>query len=283
MWTSWFATKLSPLPLSLSLPSLFYDRQDCVMDNSCDSEKHSSGDLHSRLKTRKLLGVGETDDGDVHRSKLSQILGHSDQLYIRLPPGLRIWQVAMAIIMTVMALWAFLFPRHLFTTMYEGEYENTLPIRLYGVALVCLSLMYWYTVNTVDKDMIRLLLLCSILFFTLHTIVSALCLPFVSTLCALPLLFLCVRLVCICVSVYFYWVFTRDWKISSKEHWRLYKQKWWCGRCSVDVTVLGCYCWEGPLLWLIRCITGGWDTRSAFPPSVDRPPRKRAMRRTSRL
>lgn len=55
--------------------------------------------------------------------------------------------------------------------------------------------------------------------------VSALCLPFVSTLCALPLLFLCVRLVCICVSVYFYWVFTRDWKISSKEHWRLYKQK----------------------------------------------------------
>ena len=33
--------------------------------------KHSSGDLHSRLKTRKLLGVGETDDGDVHRSKVS--------------------------------------------------------------------------------------------------------------------------------------------------------------------------------------------------------------------
>lgn len=31
----------------------------------------SSGDLHSRLKTRKLLGVGETDDGDVHRSKVS--------------------------------------------------------------------------------------------------------------------------------------------------------------------------------------------------------------------
>lgn len=32
---------------------------------------------------------------------------------------------------------AFIFPRHLFTTMYEGEFENTLPIRLYGVALVC--------------------------------------------------------------------------------------------------------------------------------------------------
>lgn len=33
----------------------------------------SSGDLHSRLKTRKLLGVGETDDGDVHRSKVSNL------------------------------------------------------------------------------------------------------------------------------------------------------------------------------------------------------------------
>lgn len=43
--------------------------------------------------------------------QLSQILGHSDQLYIRLPPGLRIWQVAMAIIMTVMALWVINFHR----------------------------------------------------------------------------------------------------------------------------------------------------------------------------
>ncbi|CAG7831129.1 unnamed protein product [Allacma fusca] len=32
--------------------------------------KHSSGDLHSRLKTRKILGVGETDNGDIHRSKI---------------------------------------------------------------------------------------------------------------------------------------------------------------------------------------------------------------------
>ena len=37
--------------------------------------KHSSGDLHSRLKTRKLLGVGETDDGDVHRSKVRKTAG----------------------------------------------------------------------------------------------------------------------------------------------------------------------------------------------------------------
>ena len=49
---------------------------------SVSYRKHSSGDLHSRLKTRKLLGVGETDDGDVHRSKV-KVQGH-DQFTIRL-------------------------------------------------------------------------------------------------------------------------------------------------------------------------------------------------------
>lgn len=35
------------------------------------SRKHSSGDLHSRLKTRKMLGVGMVaEDGDIHRSKV---------------------------------------------------------------------------------------------------------------------------------------------------------------------------------------------------------------------
>lgn len=35
-------------------------------------KKHSQTDLVSRLKTRKILGVGgEDDDGEVHRSKVS--------------------------------------------------------------------------------------------------------------------------------------------------------------------------------------------------------------------
>lgn len=35
-------------------------------------KKHSQSDLVSRLKTRKILGVGgEDDDGEVHRSKVS--------------------------------------------------------------------------------------------------------------------------------------------------------------------------------------------------------------------
>ena len=37
--------------------------------------------------------------------QLSQILGHSDQLYVKLPWGLRAWQFVLAISFTVVSLW----------------------------------------------------------------------------------------------------------------------------------------------------------------------------------
>jgi len=48
-----------------------------VLRGVCVPRKLSSGDLHSRLKTRKLLGVGETPDGDVHRSKVLYVAQRS--------------------------------------------------------------------------------------------------------------------------------------------------------------------------------------------------------------
>lgn len=42
--------------------------------SECDvARKQSASDLQSRLKTRKLLGVGELvgDNGDIYRSKVS--------------------------------------------------------------------------------------------------------------------------------------------------------------------------------------------------------------------
>ncbi|CAG5132112.1 unnamed protein product [Candidula unifasciata] len=128
--------------------------------------KHSSGDLHSRLKTRKLLGVGETDDGDIHRSKLSQILGHSDQLYIKLPYGLRIWQIVMAIMFTMTGLWALVLPSQIFQTLDTTEdHITSLPVRLYGGAVLSLSVVYWMTLNSQDRDIIRMCLLSSIVYF----------------------------------------------------------------------------------------------------------------------
>lgn len=138
--------------------------------------KHSSGDLHSRLKTRKLLGVGETDDGDVHRSKLSQILGHSEQLYVKLPKGLRIWQLANALMFSVIGAWALIFPLNLFSFAVTSQTDPIviLPIRLYGTALLTLAVMFWSTLWSLDRDTIRWSLRASILYFAVQFIVWSL-------------------------------------------------------------------------------------------------------------
>ena len=54
------------------------------------NRKSSCGDLQSRLKVRKVLGVGDTT-GTTSSSKISQILGHSDHLIFQLPPKLATW------------------------------------------------------------------------------------------------------------------------------------------------------------------------------------------------
>ena len=54
--------------------------------------KSSCGDLQSRLKVRKVLGVGDTA-GSICSSKISQILGQSDHLLFQLPSQLAAWLV----------------------------------------------------------------------------------------------------------------------------------------------------------------------------------------------
>ncbi|XP_045176819.2 uncharacterized protein LOC123537234 isoform X2 [Mercenaria mercenaria] len=207
-------------------------RSESGISGSCDKppdnyRKHSSGDLHSRLKTRKLLGVGETDDGDVHRSKLSQILGHSDQLYIRLPSGLRLWQIVLAVVFSVLSLWALLFPGHYFHAMYDMDGSSfTFPIRLYACALICISVMYWSTVHAADRDVIRMILLSSVVFFTLQSgVLMSSWLPWLpstsptSFLCSVFMAFVA-RLLVIAISSYFYWITYKDGKSKDVKYYR---------------------------------------------------------------
>ncbi|NWX45196.1 P5I11 protein, partial [Steatornis caripensis] len=68
-------------------------------------KKHSQTDLVSRLKTRKILGVGgEDDDGEVHRSKISQVLGNEIKFAVREPLGLRVWQLFSAVMFSGVAI-----------------------------------------------------------------------------------------------------------------------------------------------------------------------------------
>eukprot|EP00058_Branchiostoma_floridae_P012409 XP_002597897.1 hypothetical protein BRAFLDRAFT_97884 [Branchiostoma floridae] len=136
--------------------------------------KESCGDLQSRLKTRKMLGVGEDDDGEIHRSKISQILGRSEHLKTRLPPGLRTWQVLSAATITALALTMLVFPDTATQTVLSTSVADvrtgscsSLNGRLHGTALAAVALLLWSAATAPEKLLIRwgLLMEASFLLF----------------------------------------------------------------------------------------------------------------------
>lgn len=119
--------------------------------------KHSSGDLQSRLKTRKILGVGETDNGDVHRSKISQVLGHNEHLFVRLPRCYWVWHLSMAMVFTAAGV------THIFSPYAKPDSsshkEVTQPMQmmtsLYGSVLLGFAFLLWSFFGTTDKSIAR--------------------------------------------------------------------------------------------------------------------------------
>ncbi|XP_071831035.1 tumor protein p53-inducible protein 11-like isoform X3 [Apostichopus japonicus] len=123
--------------------------------------KQSSGDLQSRLKTRKLLGVGECEDGSVPLSKISQILGTDDNYLQIFPVGLRLWQVTTSVVFSAVAILAIFFPLSLFDVLFNtrcGD-DSILPIRLFGAALACVALHSWSSTRSLSRTFIQLQLL----------------------------------------------------------------------------------------------------------------------------
>ncbi|GIX77090.1 tumor protein p53-inducible protein 11 [Caerostris darwini] len=110
------------------------------------SSKHSSGDLHSRLKTRKILGVGETDNGDIHRSKISQLLGHNEHLYVKFPRGYWMWHLSVALIFTLLGLNNLFFPENSYDLPRRNEtsHQDDLACRFYGCTSLVNGLLWTY-------------------------------------------------------------------------------------------------------------------------------------------
>jgi hypothetical protein len=153
-------------------------------------KKLSSGDLHSRLKTRKLLGVGETADGDVHRSKLSQILGHSEQLYTKLPRGLHVWLYINATAVSLLAAIAIVLPSYsCYTfsfssaptdgasdvvtsgTVTQRSMEHNAACRLQGAALTAFAVLLWNSLHyQTDRQLFRQVALASATFWSLQVV-----------------------------------------------------------------------------------------------------------------
>lgn len=137
-------------------------------------KKHSQTDLVSRLKTRKILGVGgEDDDGEVHRSKISQMLGNEIKFALREPMGLRLWILLSAVVLTAVALMALMFPGQLYEVVFEEEHTATsISIRLYGGALLSLSLIMWNGLYTAEKVIMQWTLLSEACYFGIQFIVT---------------------------------------------------------------------------------------------------------------
>ncbi|XP_015907760.1 tumor protein p53-inducible protein 11 isoform X2 [Parasteatoda tepidariorum] len=129
---------------------------------SATYRKHSSGDLHSRLKTRKILGVGETDNGDIHRSKISQLLGHNEHLYVKFPKGYSTWHVSMALIFGLFGFINLFYPDYSFDIpKWSGETSHQFDIacRYYGCTSLAISFLFVSFWGTMDKGVVRTLLL----------------------------------------------------------------------------------------------------------------------------
>uniref|UniRef100_UPI00358F53DC tumor protein p53-inducible protein 11 n=1 Tax=Myxine glutinosa TaxID=7769 RepID=UPI00358F53DC len=177
-------------------------------------KKHSQTDLLSRLKTRKILGVGgEDDDGEIHRSKISQVLGNEQKFPVRHPFGLRECQAVSAIVFTSMGIMALGFPEPLSAMMFgDGDLESPLVMRMYGGTLISLSLSCWNALYTADRSIIRWSLLTQICYFTLQILVMGLGLweHGFPSLEAFVVLLVC--FICLCISVLYYCKIGRKWK-----------------------------------------------------------------------
>ncbi|KAM9808222.1 tumor protein p53-inducible protein 11b [Neosynchiropus ocellatus] len=170
-------------------------------------KKHSQTDLISRLKSRKVLGVGgEDDDGEVHRSKISQMLGNETKFAVREPVGLRVWILLSAVGFTLMALMAMLFPNQLYEVVFEEKLSTTsISVRLYGGALLSLSLIMWNGLYTAEKNVIQWTLLSEACYFAVQFLVTSITLIEIGILPNAAVLLLLSRLLFLVVTMAYYY------------------------------------------------------------------------------
>ncbi|XP_051512368.1 tumor protein p53-inducible protein 11-like isoform X1 [Myxocyprinus asiaticus] len=170
-------------------------------------KKHSQTDLVSRLKTRKILGVGgEDDEGEVHRSKISQMLGNEIKFAVREPVGLRLWILFSAVVFTVMALMALAFPNQLYEVVFDQEQTATsVSIRLYGGAILSLSLIMWNGLYTAEKIIIQWTLLSEACYFAIQFLVTSITLVELGSLPNAAILLLLSRIFFLIVTLSYYY------------------------------------------------------------------------------
>lgn len=119
-------------PMRLSTPSL---------DPKSADRRRSFDDAQSRLKCRKLLGIGGKEP-----SKVLQLLGRNDSYLINLPHGYRIWQIVTSVLILFFAVTALAFPGTCLVAFGVNDpLASSLCARLLGGALIGIAVISWNT------------------------------------------------------------------------------------------------------------------------------------------
>ncbi|XP_036819583.1 tumor protein p53-inducible protein 11-like [Oncorhynchus mykiss] len=182
-------------------------------------KKHSQTDLVSRLKTRKILGVGgEDDDGEIHRSKISQMLGNQMRFGVREPIGLRIWILMSAVLFTTIALIALVFPSQLYEFVFELR-TTRISIRLYGGALLSVSLIMWKGLYTAEKAIIQWTLLTEACLLSVQFLVTSITLVELGLMSNSAILLLLSEVLFLIITLlYYYHLGRRTKKTQNHTH-----------------------------------------------------------------
>ncbi|KAL0968702.1 hypothetical protein UPYG_G00270440 [Umbra pygmaea] len=105
-----------------------------------------------------------------------------------------------------MSLLALVFPNQLYEVVFEEEISNgTVSIRLYGGALLSLSLIFWNGVYTQEKIIIQWTLLSEACYFAVQFLVTSVTLVEMGSLPNAALLLLLSRLLFLGVTLLYYY------------------------------------------------------------------------------
>ncbi|KAL4613480.1 tumor protein p53-inducible protein 11-like [Arapaima gigas] len=136
---------------------------------------------------------------------ISQVLGNETKFAGREPIGLRFWILISAVMLTIMALMAVVFPNQLYEMMFNEELSTTqVSIRLYGGALLSISLIMWNGLHTAEKVIIQWTLLTEACCFGVQFLVTSVALAEVGPVTNGSILLLVSQVLFLIVSLSYY-------------------------------------------------------------------------------
>lgn len=124
------------------------------------TEKRSFDDAQSRLKCRKLLGIGGKEP-----SKVLQVLGSHESYFISIPRGYETWQVVVPVFLSVVSIMLMIFPSYCLRALGDSKestsFAGALSCRLLASALIGIAGISWETKPITISSIKRILLLHS--------------------------------------------------------------------------------------------------------------------------